>query len=80
MHDALQLEALGVPAAVVVTEPFTVLVGSFARTLGAPGYPPVVVPHPISSKDDEHLRRMADAVADAVAVQLEGRTGTGDEF
>ena len=77
MHDALQLEALGVPAAVVVTEPFTVLVGSFARTLGAPGYPPMVVPHPISSKDDEHLRKMADGVADAVAAQLAGRPPAG---
>ena len=77
MHDALQLEALGVPAAVVVTEPFTVLVGSIAKTLGAPGYPPVVVPHPISSKDDEHLRKMADGVADAVAAQLAGRPQAG---
>jgi hypothetical protein len=77
LHDALQLEALGVPAAVVVTEPFTVLVGSFARTLGAPGYPPMVVPHPISSKDDEHLRKMADGVADAVAAQLAGRPQAG---
>ena len=72
MHDALQLEALGVPAAVVITEPFTVLAGSFARTLGAAGYPPTVVQHPISSKDDEHLRRMAEGVADAVVVQLTG--------
>ncbi len=60
------------PAAVVITEPFTVLTGSFARTLGAPGYPAMVVPHPISSKDDEQLRRMAEAVADSVARQLEG--------
>jgi hypothetical protein len=77
LHDALQLEALGVPAAVVITEPFTGLVGSFSRNLGAPGYPPMVVPHPISSKDDEHLRRMAEAVADAVAVQLAGRAAAG---
>lgn len=64
------MEQLGVPATVVITEPFQGLAASFAKNLGAPGYPPVMVPHPVSSKDMDHLRALAAAVADAVAARL----------
>ena len=70
MHDAIQLEELGVPATVVITEPFQGLAASFADNLGVPGYPPVVVPHPVASKDMAHLRALAVSVADAVAARL----------
>ena len=66
MHDAVQLEQLGVPAALIVTEPFVAIADSFSPTIGAAGYPSVAVPHPVSSKDDETLRKYASAIVDQV--------------
>ena len=60
------LEARGVPAALVVTEPFVPVAARFAPTVGAPGYPSAAVPHPISSVSDDDLRKYAAAVADEV--------------
>ena len=70
MHDAVLLEARGVPAALVVTEPFVDVAARFAPTVGAPGYPSAAVPHPISSVDEDDLRKYASAVADKVATLL----------
>lgn len=58
------------PATVVITDPFQTLVASQARNLGIPGYHNVMVPHPISTKDDQHLRAIAGSVGDAVRRQL----------
>ncbi|GIU93372.1 MAG: hypothetical protein KatS3mg011_2278 [Acidimicrobiia bacterium] len=60
------------PATVVITEPFQTLVATQARALGLAGYHHVMVPHPISSKDEPYLRRLAREVADAVLRQLVG--------
>lgn len=55
------------PAAVIITEPFQGLTASYAAKLDAPGYPPVVLPHPISTKDAETVRRLgARAVPDVL--------------
>lgn len=70
MHDAVQLEELGIAATVVITDPFQSLVASQARNLGVPGYHNVMVPHPISTKNDEHLRGLARSVVDSVRRQL----------
>lgn len=70
MHDALQLERLGVPATVVITAPFQGLAARTAESLGLPGYPAVVVPHPISTRDAGQLARLAAEVADAVEARL----------
>jgi hypothetical protein len=59
-----------VPAAVVITDAFVGHVARFADALGLPGYTPLVVPHPVSSKDDAHLRRLAAGIADAAVAQL----------
>ena len=67
MHDAILLEARGVPAALLVTEPFVPVAAKFAPTLGAPDYPAAAVPHPISSVADDDLRKYAAGVADEVA-------------
>lgn len=67
MHDAVLLEARGTPAALIVTEPFVAVADRFAPTVGAPGYPSAAVPHPISSINDDDLRKYAATVADEVA-------------
>jgi hypothetical protein len=68
LHDAIQLEQLGVPSVVIITEPFVPMVSAFAASLGMPGYPAMVVlPHPVSSLPDAELRRIASAAAPDVA-------------
>lgn len=67
MHDAVLLEARGVPAALVVTEPFAAVAARFAPTVGVPDYPSAAVPHPISSVGDDELRKYAAAITGEVA-------------
>ncbi|HET6506989.1 MAG TPA: UGSC family (seleno)protein [Baekduia sp.] len=70
LRDAIAFERLDVPATVVITDAFVGHVGHFADTLGMPGYPTLVVPHPVSSKDAEHVRRLAEGLADAAVAQV----------
>lgn len=74
LGDALRMEGVGVPSTVLISDVFTAHIASFAVTMGMPGYHTAVVPHPVSSKDDDALARMADAVADQVVEQLVGAT------
>ena len=60
-------ERLGVPAIGVMTERFVSAAELMARVLGMPGYPFVVIPHPVSSAGDDALRAMARTAADGVA-------------
>lgn len=53
-----------------MTEPFQGLAARFGATLGAPAYPSVMVPHPVSSKDQAYLSDLADQVADDVVARL----------
>ncbi len=70
MHDSVQFERLGIPATLVMTEPFQGLAARFGATLGAPAYPTVMVPHPVSTKDDAALQALADRFAPDVAARL----------
>jgi hypothetical protein len=49
-----------------MTERFVTAAELMARVLGMPGYPFVVIPHPVSSASDEGLRKMARVAADNV--------------
>jgi hypothetical protein len=59
LHDAVTAERLGVPAMAVMTERFVSAAELMARVLGMPGYPFVVISHPVSSAGDNGLRDMA---------------------
>jgi hypothetical protein len=72
LHDAVTFETLGVPATVLITEPFQARVAAFSTTLGAPGYHSLVIPHPVSSRDADRLRLMAESIVGAATTQLEG--------
>lgn len=72
LHDAIQMERLGVPATVVITDVFQRTVASFSRTLGVEGYHSVVLPHPVSSRSEERLRRLARESAQTAHDQLVG--------
>jgi hypothetical protein len=66
LHDAVTAERLGVPAIAVMTERFVSAAELMARVLGMPGYPFVIISHPVSSATDDGLREMAKIAADGV--------------
>lgn len=69
MHDAIELEARGVPTAVIVTSEFVREAKVQREALGMPGVVPVVIPHPLSSLTDEEIRaRVAAALPQVIAV------------
>jgi hypothetical protein len=50
----------------VMTERFVSAAELMARVLGMPGYPFVIIPHPVSSATDDKLREMARVAAEEV--------------
>jgi hypothetical protein len=74
LGDALKMEGAGVPATVLISDVFIGHIASFSVTMGMPGYHNAVVPHPVSSKDDEQLAAYAASVVDVIATQLAGDT------
>lgn len=64
--DAVTIERLGVPAAVVITDVFVDVCSRVARRMGYPDYPTIVVPHPAASRSDEWLRNKAKENVDAL--------------
>jgi hypothetical protein len=74
LGDALKMEGAGVPATVLISDVFVGHIASFSVSMGMPGYHTAVVPHPVSSKDDEQLAAYATSVVDVIASQLTGET------
>jgi len=70
LHDAIQLERLGIPASLLITEPFQEIVDSVCPTLGAESYPTVALPHPVSALEQPELAVLAKSVVDLVSSQL----------
>lgn len=69
MHDAIELEARGVPTAVIVTSEFVREARVQREALGMTGLVPVVIEHPLSSLTDEQIReRVAAALPQVLAV------------
>ncbi|MDE3077981.1 MAG: hypothetical protein KGJ86_21360 [Chloroflexota bacterium] len=71
MHNATELEKLGVPAIAICTEPFAKTADSMARRRGFPNYRFILVEHPLSSARTEGIqRRAAGALAEIAAIAL----------
>jgi hypothetical protein len=71
VHDAIELEKKGVPAAVICTEPFVSSAKAMSRIGGIPDYPFVVLPHPLGSLTPESLRQRAmQAAPDVLRILL----------
>lgn len=60
MHNATELETLGIPAVAVCTEPFAKTAEAMARRRGFPTYRYVLVEHPLSSARPEGVRLRAE--------------------
>jgi len=61
LHDGIEMEKRGVPAAVICTDQFIASAKAQAAICGNPDYPFVVVSHPIGSLTDAELRDRARA-------------------
>ena len=73
MHDGIQFEKRGLPAAVICTEPFVSSAVAMSKMGGIPEFPFAVVPHPLGSLDENSLRERAKEVTgDIVKILLDG--------
>jgi hypothetical protein len=70
IRDAVELELMGVPTAVIVSEWFEPLGHMEADSLGLPGLPLLVVPHPIANRPAEELVEIGRALADRAIAGL----------
>ncbi len=73
MHDGIALEKMGVPAAVICTEPFISSGKAMSVIGGIPDYPFVVLPHPLGSLPPDSLRERARQAAPEVLRILSAR-------
>jgi len=70
LHDGIEIERRSIPATVILTDNFVGTAETAAKMGGLPGYPFVVIPHPISRKSRELLREVAEATAADVLTKL----------
>jgi hypothetical protein len=68
--DAIFFEKRGIPASVLITEPFVPTAVGIAELAGIPGYPHVVIPHPVGSLSIAEVRQRADVAVLAVEALL----------
>jgi hypothetical protein len=73
MHDAIAAESRGIPAVAIMTERFEQSARAVAELNGLPGYPFVVIGHPIANDRDEDLRAKAEAAVQRLVPLLTER-------
>jgi len=76
VHDAVRLEARGIPTAVVGTEPFLDEALEQSRLLGLPNYPVALVAHPVQLLSEDELEALADEAFPRIERLL---TGSGEQ-
>ena len=76
MHDALAAERQGIPAVAIMTERFEQSARAVAELNGVPGYPFVVIAHPIANDSDDDLRTKAEAAVRGIVPLLTERGET----
>jgi hypothetical protein len=74
VHDGIELERRGRPAAVLCTDSFLVTGRAMARERGWPDYPIVVVEHPIITLSDAELAQRAEKALPLIVEVLTGRS------
>lgn len=74
MHDGIEIEVRGVPAAVVCTEPFAVTGRAMAKARGKADYRFALVSHPIGSANEEEMAGRVRVAIPQVVELLTGRS------
>ena len=70
MHDGVFFEDQGIPTATVISSEFLRAARAQAEALGATGYQPVVVLHPIQTLTRDEVRALADKAFDEILGRL----------
>ena len=73
MHDGITFERRGVPAAVVITEPFAGAARAMAAFDGAPWFEWAMMPHPTADLRGDAIAAAAMRVVPVVEALLLGR-------
>lgn len=79
MLDGILFEKHGIPAAVIITEPFESTVAVIAELHQMPDYPSVKAPHPVTNLSRDEIRALAARVAPVVAEHLLKPAATEEE-
>jgi hypothetical protein len=78
MHDSVDLEARGLPTAVIITSEFVLEARTQRDALGMTALEPVVIAHPLSSLTDEEIaRRIEEALPLVERAWLAGKAQPG---
>jgi len=77
VHDAVNLERIGVPAAVICTAPFTAEGEAQATALGLPDVRLVPITHPLSTLSPDELGGRAAQALPLVVAAWRGRGRRG---
>lgn len=71
MHDGIELEKLGVPSAVLITNEFVNQAKAIAEIQGIPEYPFAILNHPIGRLTPEALKSRAETAIPQILKILE---------
>ena len=66
MLDTVNLERMGIPSVVIVTEPFVAAAKANARAQGMPDIAMVVIPHDYLVEDDAQVQARLEPVIDEI--------------
>ena len=70
VHDAVELEARGIPTVAIHTEVFMNSAAAHAAAYGRPDYRSVAVRHPIAGLSPEEVHVSADLIVDNIIQEL----------
>ena len=70
MLDTVNLERMGIPSVVIVTEPFVAAAKANARAQGMPDIAMVVIPHDYLVEDDVQVQARLEPVIDEILERL----------
>ena len=72
MHDTVELEKLGIPTALVITDAFMNEAEVLRAGLGMEALAPVTIGHPLSTLSDKEIEAKARAVVEPIKHRLLG--------
>ena len=70
VHDAIEFEKRGIPAAVIITQAFRNAAVFQFKSKGMEGHAYVEMPHPVSNLSPEAMRTLTLQFIDTIARQL----------
>ncbi len=70
VHDTIEFEKRGIPAAVIITQAFRNAAVFQFKSKGMEGHPYIEMPHPVSNLSHEEMRALTLKFVDDVARQL----------